>query len=548
METNKFVSRHFSRKMSEVFCIMKTEEILKFCLENGLLLDAEVLKLFSETSEVDAESIKMIIEKIKNYTSQRIITKNTFSENRDLERIFLTLPQENQKSLEKLKIKLGLSIEISREKEEPRKIEIVLDKSENYENSGVKLISSVPSFKGKPEVGNFVKYYRSRFNEMRNILQTSPRLSGLISINKLSGKKQGLSLIGLVSSKTTTKNGNVILEIEDLTGRTKALINSNKPELFKEAEDIALDSVIGLRGMGDNQIIFVNDVVFPDSMLYERKKSSNEEYALFLGDVHFGSKLFREESFNKFLDYLNGKLPNTPEVEKIKYVFFVGDIVAGIGNYPTQEKDLKIMELEEQFSGFAEMISKTRKDITFIISPGNHDGVRMMEPQPLLDEKYAWAIYDLRNVILTGNPGFVNIGATKYFSGFDVLTYHGFSFAYYANAISKLMSGGALNAPEKIMAYLLKNRHLAPSHASVQYFPFDEDHLIIKKVPDIFLSGHTHKSAVSYYNNILMISTSTWESMTSYQEKMGNKPDFCKVPMMNLKTREVKILDFEEEK
>ncbi|MDO8528445.1 MAG: metallophosphoesterase [Nanoarchaeota archaeon] len=521
---------------------MNTEEILKFCRENGLLLDSEILKLFSETT--DADSIKMIIEKIKNYTPQRIITKEIFSQNKDLERIFLTLPNENQKSLEKLKIKLGLSIEISREKEEPQKIEIVLDR--NQPETNARILSSIPSFTGKPEVGNFVKYYRSRFNEMRNLIQANPRLNGLVSINKLSGKKQGVSIIGMVSSKATTKNGNIILDVEDLTGRTKALINSNKPELYKEAEDIALDSVIGLRGMGDDQIIFVNDIIFPDSMLHERKRSDKEEYALFLGDLHFGSKLFREKSFNKFIDYINGKLPDTPEVEKIKTIFLVGDIIAGIGNYPTQEKDLKIIDLEEQFSGFSELIKKMRKDITFIISPGNHDGVRLMEPQPLFDEKYAWNLYDLKNVILTGNPASVNIGSTKNFSGFDVLTYHGFSFYHYANTVPKLMTGGALNAPEKIMAYLLKNRHLAPTHSSVQYFPFNEDYLLIKKIPDIFVSGHTHKSAVSYYNNVLMISTATWESMTVYQEKMGNKPDYCKVPMMNLKTREIKILDFEE--
>ena len=86
---------------------------------------------------------------------------------------------------------------------------------------------------------------------------------------------------------------------------------------------------------------------------------------------------------------------------------------------------------------------------------------------------------------------------------------------------------------------------MAPAHTSVQYFPNEEDNLIIKKVPDVFVSGHTHKSAVSYYNNILMISISSWESKTSNQEKMGNEPDFCKVPMFNLKTREVRILDFE---
>ena len=107
------------------------------------------------------------------------------------------------------------------------------------------------------------------------------------------------------------------------------------------------------------------------------------------------------------------------------------------------------------------------------------------------------------------------------------------------------MKEKAVNHPEKIMEYLLKFRHLAPTHGSVQYFPCDRDNHVIRQVPDIFVSGHLHKSGVVYYNNILLVSTSTWESLTPYQEKFGNVPDHCKVPMMNLKTRAVKILDFE---
>ena len=206
---------------------------------------------------------------------------------------------------------------------------------------------------------------------------------------------------------------------------------------------------------------------------------------------------------------------------------------------------MKIKDIEEQFLGFSELLNKIRKDIKIIISPGNHDGVRLMEPQPMLKEKYAWALYNLDNVVMTGNPACVNLGARRDFSGFDVLTYHGFSFPFFANTIPSLIVEDALNAPDKIMTYLLKNRHLAPTHTSTQYFPHKEDPLIIKKIPDIFVSGHTHKSSIAYYNNILMISIASWESITEYQEKMGNKPDFCKVPMFNLKTRAVKILDFE---
>ena len=42
-----------------------------------------------------------------------------------------------------------------------------------------------------------------------------------------------------------------------------------------------------------------------------------------------------------------------------------------------------------------------------------------------------------------------------------------------------------------------------------------------------------------------MISVSGWEEETEYQKRKGNTPDFCKVPMVNLKTGAIKILDFE---
>jgi len=191
------------------------------------------------------------------------------------------------------------------------------------------------------------------------------------------------------------------------------------------------------------------------------------------------------------------------------------------------------------------LLGKIRKDIKIILSPGNHDAVRIMEPQPVLDEKYAWTLYDIKNLILTTNPATVNIGAKKEFQGFNVMTYHGYSYHYYANNIPRLMEEKAVHDPVKIMKYLLKNRHLSPTHSSTLYFPSESDPNLIKDVPDILVSGHTHKSGVLYYNNILNISVSSWESKTAFQEKMGNEPDFCKVPMFNLKTRELKILDFE---
>lgn len=512
---------------------MNQEEIQKICLEKNILLENSLLSSFS--SFENPLVLGLLLEKIKVLSGKRFITKTLFEKNKFEIKKFLEETPLNQ---DPRKEEVFDSLKISGLKEKKKVVSL---KGEGK----VKVLSSFSSPGKKVEVKDFVTHFRNRYEDLKEILNEKKELENLVSINKLSNEKQKFSIIGLVYDKKVTKNNNIILEVEDLTGKIKVLISSSKEELVKEAEDIALDSVIGFKGMGNSEILFANEIVFPEVYVPERKKSDSEEIALFIGDVHYGSKNFLEKDFLKFIDYLNGKFPNTPEVERIKYLFIVGDLITGIGNYPNQEPDLLISDLEQQFENMAGFLSKIRKDIKIILSPGNHDCVRLMEPQPLLDEKYAWPLYELENLIITENPCSLNIGETSDFEGFEVLTYHGFSFPFYANNVPKLMLEKTMNQPEKIMKYLLKMRHLAPTHASTQYSPLEKDGLLIRKSPDIFVSGHTHKSGVTYFNNVLVISVSSWEGKTAYQEKFGNEPDHCKVVSFNLKTRAVKVLDFE---
>ena len=515
---------------------MGQEEVQKICLEKNILLDNSLSQVFS--SFEDFALVNILLEKIKILSGKRLITDNLMRRNgREIKKFLEEISLKEEFNKEEVFEKLNFSLE--------EKNLIKPSESNSTEGAKVKVLSSFVIPGKKIEVKDFVTHFRNRYNDFKDIMQEKSGLENPISINKIPSEKQKFSIIGMVYSKRVTKNKNVMLEIEDLTGKMKVLINSNKEELLKESEDIALDSVLGFKGVGNEDIMFVNEIFFPEVSLPKRKKGDFEECAAFIGDFHYGSKNFLEKDFLKFVDYLNGKFPDSPESSKIKYLFIIGDLVTGIGNYPNQEGDLLIKNLEEQFEGVANLLSKIRKDIKIIISPGNHDCVRLMEPQPLLDERYAWPLYDLENVIITENPAMINIGETKDFEGFDILTYHGFSFPYYANNIPKLMLEKTMNQPEKIMKYLLKNRHLAPSHTSTQYFPLEKDALMIRKIPDIFLSGHTHKSGVVHHNNVLIISSSSWEGKTDYQEKFGNEPDHCKVILFNLKSRAVKVLDFE---
>lgn len=500
-------------------------KILEYCREKGMLLDGFLLDFLSEFDKFN--DISVFIENIHKNTNKRFLSKGVVLEN--INHVFDGLSNS------------GIIRSKFEELNGAKNVNNM--KSSNY---NVKLKSSFCNKGKKIEFSDFVDFFKNRYKEIVEIMQMEMGLSELISINRVSGTKQGVSVVGMILNKNRTKNGNIILEIEDLTGTIKILINSDKKHLFNIAENLSLDSVIGIRGMAGQEIIFADRIILPELTILSRKKSNNEESVVFVGDMHFGSKKFMKNSFESFIDYLSEK-NNDIEAKKIKYLFIMGDVITGIGNYPNQKDDLLIFDLKEQFSELAILLKRVRKDISIIIIPGNHDAIRLMEPQPIFDIKYAEDLHNIENVFLAENPSIVNIGGVSDFSGFNVLCYHGFSYPYYANNINELLINKSMNEPEIIMKYLLKNRHLAPTHGSLQYFPSKKDPFLIRKAPDFFVSGHMHKSAVSYFNNIMLISVSSWESETDYQKKLGNEPDFCKVPVVNLKTRTVHILDFQKE-
>jgi len=154
----------------------------------------------------------------------------------------------------------------------------------------------------------------------------------------------------------------------------------------------------------------------------------------------------------------------------------------------------------------------------------------------------------LENVLLVSNPALVEIG-DKNKKGMKILMYHGASMNSFIDEIESLRLIKAHNTPAKVVKEILKRRHVAPIHGSVTYIPTErEDPLVISEVPDIINTADFHRPEIDTYNNILIICSSCWQSITPFEEKVGNNPDPCKVPVLNLRTREIKILDFSDEK
>jgi len=416
-------------------------------------------------------------------------------------------------------------------------------------------INIVISYENKPrkyEIKDFTNIFASRYRFLEKILRGRPELmETLTSIGRVLTKKEKetVSIIGIVESINTTKNNNQMLTLEDPTGKINVLLSKNHPDLLNEAKEIVEDEVIGISGMCGEKIIFADKIVWPDVPNNNEVKNCPEEiYALFLSDFHVGSKLFLREEFTRFLHWIKGESGNAQQKEaaqKVKYIFIAGDLVDGVGIYPSQEEELEIKDIHEQYAEFSRLISEIPPDKKIIICPGNHDVVHLAEPQPAFYKEYCSPLFNLPNVTLVTNPAIVNVAKSENFPGFDVLMYHGYSFDYYVNNVEPLRNNGGYHRADLIMKFLLKRRHLAPSFASTPYFPaHSEDPLLIKKIPDFFISGHIHYSKVANYKGITLISGSCWQAKTSFQEKMGHEPEPARVPLVNLKTREVKVLKF----
>ncbi|MBR9690360.1 hypothetical protein GOV08_01620, partial [Candidatus Woesearchaeota archaeon] len=292
----------------------------------------------------------------------------------------------------------------------------------NHTGPKVNVVFSYDEKSVKRDITHFVAYFRQRFKAFEQMMQGRQEIIGRVSVSRAKNKreKENVSIIGMVRDKALTRNKHLMITVEDLTGTIKILVNKNRDDLFKIANDIVFDEVIGIEGNVSKDLIFANKIIMPDIPLTkELKKSPLEEYAAFLGDPHFGSNKFLKKEFDRLINWLNGRGGDERQkamASKIKYLFIVGDLVDGVGIYPDQEEDLEFPDIYEQYREFTEFLIQIPKDIKIIVSPGNHDAMRISEPQPPLSEEFSKEVHGLPNVVFVSNPSVVNIG---YFEGFE---------------------------------------------------------------------------------------------------------------------------------
>jgi DNA polymerase II small subunit len=407
---------------------------------------------------------------------------------------------------------------------------------------GIRLLSDVKFLSRGIGVRDFVQHFRGRYEVLRDRLDG--RVEGLSSLRRI-GRNGGVyGIVVMVVGKRVTKNGNLLIEVEDLTGRSVVLVNKENGALFGECESLMLDDVVAFRVSGSSDMLFANEVVSPEVGLESERFGAEDCYVVFSGDLHVGSSDFLEGNFLRFVSWLNGEVGDERQralAAKVRYLVLTGNLVDGVGVYPGQEKWLDIKNMRGQYRKVAELLGRIRGDVEIVACAGQHDAVWVGEPQRRVSEKWANGLYEMSNLAIVPNPSLVDIG------GFKILMYHGASINRFIDEMNYIRVEFGHRSPTRVVREMLKRGHLAPTHGLMDYVPCEVDPMVIE-TPDIIATGGQHRAEVDSYNNVLMVASSCWQAVTPFEEKVGNVPDPCKVPLFNLKTREVKVLDFSEEK
>jgi DNA polymerase II small subunit len=392
------------------------------------------------------------------------------------------------------------------------------------------------------ELKDFVGLFKDRYERLNRLLRKRVELQDAVPIGSLRGigDRERVKVIGMVSQKRESSSGNVIVELEDPTGRISAFIFKGRGELAQKAAEVVLDEVIGVVGSlrnGDgSQRLFVRDIIWPDlPVKHEPHQADEPVCAALISDLHVGSEMFVEDLFSKFVRWLRGEADSIEQRElagRVKYLVLAGDVVDGIGVYPRQEEELLIDDIFKQYEAAAKLLAQIPEHIKIIIAPGNHDAVRPAEPQPAISKNLAGGLYEL-NSVMVGNPARISI------HGVDFLVYHGRSF----DDIVAAVPGLDRHNPTSIMIKLLQKRHLAPIYGGrTAISPEQQDYMVVEEVPDVFHCGHIHVQGYTRYREVSVINSGTFQEMTNYMRQLGVKPTPGIVPVLDLQTHQTKVI------
>lgn len=384
---------------------------------------------------------------------------------------------------------------------------------------------------GTGEYEDFVAVFRDRLDRLSRILRSRVTPRPASAVADQSGGTE-TAVVGLVSDIRTTRNGHTLVELEDTTGTVPCLVNADR-DAAERVDDLMLDEAVAVEGRlaDDGGLVFADAIHQPDvPRTHSPATADRPVSAALVSDLHVGSEEFCADAWSRFTEWLH-----SAEAERIGYLVIAGDMVEGVGVYPDQDEELAITDVEAQYDRFMDRLAAVPDRIEAVMIPGNHDAVRLAEPQPGFDS-------DLRERLTATGARVVGNPSTVTLEGVSILCYHGMSLD---EAIAEIPDAD-YDAPAAAMEHLLRKRHLAPQYGGrVQLAPEERDYLVIEEVPDVFHAGHVHKLGATSYRGVRVVNSGCWQEQTAFQRSVNIEPDPAHAVIVALDTLDVTIRSFD---
>ena len=382
-------------------------------------------------------------------------------------------------------------------------------------------------------VEGYGKLFASRFNKLKQIMSDRPeskKVKDIESVKSITKNDDELFVWGLVSDRKSDRNITKIT-LEDPTSSMEIVVFEG--DLKDAADTLLMDQFAMFKIVpAKNGGFFAKEIFLPDIPEHTTNRSKTETYAVFLSDLHVGSKFFMEEELSEFIKWISSA---DPIARKIRFVVVGGDLIDGVGVFPGQEKILNQTTTEGQLQKTFEVLDKIPKHIKVFLISGNHDAGRKALPQPAIPKMYNSQLWDRENFFMLGNPSMVSLNGVK------VLMYHGQSI----DDVVRTTPGVSYDKPAAVMRHFLRARHMSPIYGSrTPIAPETEDMMVIDDIPDIFHSGHVHFVGLDMYKGVLIVNSGAWQRQTDFQESVGITPTPGMAIIVNLQTMKVYQKDF----
>ncbi len=208
-----------------------------------------------------------------------------------------------------------------------------------------RIIKNITSKKTELSSDDFVRYYNSKYEKMKNIIISRVNKS-FISLNKVGSARDEVHVIGIVK-EIKEKDGKKLVEVEDPT--------ASIPVIFDDA-DVELDDVVAVQAVAGGRVLFGKKIIYPDIPL--RTPVTGNGKGCFVSDLCLdespaqdAERLFEwfGQSDVPYL-FIAGKIGNTVELEKyvdkhcyIKTVFVIAE--GEIPSLPQHFKNSRIVSL-----------------------------------------------------------------------------------------------------------------------------------------------------------------------------------------------------------